>query len=31
MYTNINVMSNDRLGSTVIYNEREIYYNTEFA
>ena len=28
MHTNINVMSNDRLGSTVIYNEREIYYNT---
>ncbi len=28
MHTNINVMSNDRLGSTVIYNESEIFYDT---
>ena len=28
MHTNINVMSNDRIGSSVIYNEREIFYDT---
>ena len=27
MHTNINVMSNDRLPCTVIYNEEEVYYN----
>lgn len=27
MHTNINLMSDDRLGATVIYNEREIFYD----
>jgi hypothetical protein len=28
LHEHINVMSDDRLGSTVIYNEEDIYYNT---
>lgn len=28
LHTNINVMSNDRIGCTVIYNESEIFYDT---
>jgi hypothetical protein len=28
MHTNINLMSDDRLGATVIYNESEIFYDT---
>jgi len=27
MHTNINLMSNDRVGATVIYNESEVYYD----